>query len=171
MPCEAMAHSPSWWRRKTNTLIPRDSKAGINTAGTNHHVRAAQLGSQFCTCIYHSHHPFYVRLIWWDRTGRSFWAPSISPAASSHGFFRRYFKASPKLWCGTTVGVLTADKDLLQELLTTDKDVILVRLLYHLLPRSGNMSSVPQKGSLILSWVLLHAVLRHTILKEAESLC
>ena len=30
------------------------------------------------------------------------------------------------------------------------------------------MSSVPQKGSLILLLGMLHAVLRHTILKEAE---
>ena len=43
------------------------------------------------------------------------------------------------------------------------------RLLYHLIPRSSSMSSMPQKGSPILLLGVLHAVLRRTILKEAES--
>jgi hypothetical protein len=74
-------------------------------------------------------------------------------------FFHRYFKASPKLHgVDTTVGVPTADKALAaRTCLQLDKDVILTKI------------AVPQKGSPILLLGVLHAVLRHTILKEAES--
>jgi len=110
----------------------RDSKAGVNTAGQITVYAAAQLGSQFCTCVYSVLIiQSYVRLIRWDRTGAIVSEPiDFNQQPHLVEFFRRYFKVLPKLrGMDTTVGVPTADEALAaRNCLQLDKDIILAKI-------------------------------------------
>jgi hypothetical protein len=109
-----------------------DSKAGVDTTGQITTYAAAQLGSQFRTCVYSVLIiQSYARLIRWDRTGAIISEPiDFNQQPHLVEFFRRYFKASPKLrGVDTTVGVPTADKALAaRNCLQLDKDIILAKI-------------------------------------------
>jgi hypothetical protein len=123
--------SPTLIEAKLSFL--HDSKAGVDTTGQITAYAAAQLGSQFCTCIYSVLIiQSYVRLIRWDRTGAIISEPiNFNEQPHLVEFFHRYFKVLPKL-CGvdTTVGVPTADKELaVRNCLQLDKDVMLMKIV------------------------------------------
>jgi hypothetical protein len=76
----------------------RNTQNGVDTAGQIILYASAQLGSQFCTCVYsvlvvHS----YARLIHWDRTGAIVSTPIYyNQDPELMEFFRRYSRALPK---------------------------------------------------------------------------
>jgi len=110
----------------------RDTKAGVDTTGQITAYAAAQLGSQFRTCVYSVLIvKSWARLIRWDRTGAIVTAPiHYNKSDKLAEFFRRYHKASPKLrGVDTTVTTPTPDEARLARIcLEADEKAILVKI-------------------------------------------
>jgi serine/threonine protein kinase len=91
----------------------RGTKGAIDTAGQITAYAAAQLGSQFRTCIYSVLIvKSYARLIRWDRTGAVVSQPiQYNQQPELAEFLRRYYKAPPKVrGVDTTVTIPTIDE-------------------------------------------------------------
>lgn len=103
-----------------------NSKPGVDTAGQITSYAAAQLGSQFCVCVYSILIvQSCARLIQLDRTGAIISEPILY---DQQNYLRRYFKAIPKLHgVDTTIGVPTIDEELAaRKCLQVDKKAILM---------------------------------------------
>lgn len=110
----------------------RNTKAAFDTAGQITAYAAAQLGSQFRTCVYSVLVvKDYARLIRWDRTGA---VVSEAINYNHHGhlidFFRRYSRAQPDLrGMDTTVSASSAqEEELAQKYLGLSAGKVLVKV-------------------------------------------
>lgn len=110
----------------------RTTKGGTDTAGQITAYAAAQLGSQFRTCVYSVLVvKSWARLIRWDRTGAIVTEPiHYNDSCELAEFFRRYHKASPKLrGVDTTATTPTPDEDrLARNCLEVNENAILVKI-------------------------------------------
>lgn len=110
----------------------RNTKAGVDTAGQITAYAAAQLGSQFRTCVYSVLIvKSWARLIRWDRTGAIVTAPiHYNDSDELAEFFRRYHKASPQLrGVDTTVTTPTpVEARLARICLEADEKAVLVKI-------------------------------------------
>ena len=92
----------------------RNIMTGVDTAGQITAYTAAQLGSQFCTCVYSVLIvKSWARLIRWDRAGAIVTLPiHYNDSNELVKFFHQFHKAPPKL-CGvdTTITMPTPDED------------------------------------------------------------
>jgi len=119
----------------------RDNKSGRDTLGQITSYAAAQLGSQFRTHIYSVLIvKDYARLIRWDRSGAIVTEPiRYNDNAALAEFFRRFYKAPPKLrGVDPTVTVPTDEICLTRKCLNLKDDVTLVKMT---VPANGSVRS------------------------------
>ena len=121
----------------SNDLVPQysflcNTVTGVDTAGQITAYGAAQLGSQFCTCVY-----FvlivksWARLIQWDRTGAIITSPIYYNDSNELAeFFHQYHKVSPELHSvDTTVTMPTPEEVYLARIcLEVDEKAVLLKI-------------------------------------------